>query len=443
MLFSEIRSAPEFMKHSRPSPRTLLRAPFVLSALLASASATTAEPRVYSVILSGRYVQSEIVQAQVLGTNLTEIVAMAIIIDRSQPFKGRLTPEELANVKDSDWVEFHQKMEVELGQGEGERQIFFGFKSASGMQSWQRYRIDVDRTPPDLAIWNPTGTVVSEPIIQLTGASPEQLKFISLDLTNANRTVADQTVSITRRVFDPDRRKLAATEFQCYDLQLAPGTNTITLHATDLAGNTASKQITFVLDPSIDKTPPQVTIDWPKPGEEINAKTFRLRGRVDEPTARIQVFSPTGEPNEGLVERDGLFWVPNLPIPDQINEFTVQATDYAGNVATKSIMVRRSAIEIGFDPLQEDQRKKKNPTLTGSVSDPNCAVWVNGVQADVNGKKWKVKDVPVNGDSGTAVFQATAIPSSITAGRGYGATKPPTLRDMGNPRLSPENIENH
>ena len=288
------------------------------------------EPRVFSVVLAGRSVQSPIVPFEVVGTNLTGIVRMAVIVDGSFAARGRLQPDQLSNVKESDWIDFQEKGEVDLGKGEGERQVWFGFERTSGKKHWQRYRVDVDSTPPDLTITNPTNKVVAEPIIQLTGSCPEQITLISLDIKNSVRSAVNLPVSVARRVFDPRQRRLAATEVQCYNLELAPGTNLIAVHATDLAGNDGTKLVTVVLDPSVDTNPPEITIDWPKPDEEVNAKVFRLRGSINEATAKVQVVSATADPVDALVERDGLFWVPNLQLPNELNEFTVVATGLRG-----------------------------------------------------------------------------------------------------------------
>jgi hypothetical protein len=383
----------------------------------------------------GRYVREQVVLARIAGADLTKIVELAMILDVS-PLPERLRPDELHSMGDVEWLPFQEQIEVDLGPGDGERELWFGFKYDSGRIRWQRHRIAVDNTPPLLIITHPRTRIVAEPILQMTGYSPEQISVISYDFANSWTNLTGQQVAITERLFDPGQRKLATNLFQIYDLELAPGTNTITIRAADLAGNVTVTNTTIVLDLSTDTVAPEITIDWPTPETEVQSRSFRLRGRLSEANAALRVRGPGGQVVEGLVERDGLFWVPGLSLPDEFNEFVVFATDAAGNTASRPLMVKRSPIEITLDPIAPP-RSLKEVVISGTVSDPNCTVWVNGVEARMTGARWEARNVPVNSESGTAVYQAVAIPNSVNQGRGYGERKTPSLRDMGNPRLRP------
>jgi hypothetical protein len=59
--------------------------------------------------------------------------------------------------------------------------------------------------------------------------------------------------------------------------------------------------------------------------------------------------------------------------------------------------------------------------LTGTISDPTYAVWVNGVKGHNNGNgTWSANNVPVN-SGGTASFVATAYaPSDQQPDGSYG-----------------------
>lgn len=84
--------------------------------------------------------------------------------------------------------------------------------------------------------------------------------------------------------------------------------------------------------------------------------------------------------------------------------------DAAGNASATSLTLFQSEVILTIDPVSDDQLNQSATTVTGTVSDPNYDVWVNSVQATVDGSgNWTASDVPVYG-SGTATFDAIAYP---------------------------------
>ena len=75
---------------------------------------------------------------------------------------------------------------------------------------------------------------------------------------------------------------------------------------------------------------------------------FYVRGRLNDETATVtaQVVDAGGNTNaaEGIVERNGMFWVENLPLTNGDNIVTVTATDAAGNVTTTNLTVSESDV---------------------------------------------------------------------------------------------------
>jgi len=109
------------------------------------------------------------------------------------------------------------------------------------------------------------------------------------------------------------------------------------------------------------------------------------------------------------VERTGKFWVENLPLNNGTNTVTLTVTDTAGNVTTNSFDVVQSALTLTINPVSDPQHLW-NPIvdLTGTISDPSYAIWVNGVKGHNHGDgTWSASNVPVN-SGGTATFTATA-----------------------------------
>lgn len=126
------------------------------------------------------------------------------------------------------------------------------------------------------------------------------------------------------------------------DVPLTNGSNLITLHATDMAGNTSTTNLSIVLDYSTRTNPPAVTLYWPQNGTLICNSNYTWRGWVDDPTAIVvaQTVDTNGCTNifNGIVERDGNFWVENMSIYCT-NYLTLTVTDSAGNVAITNITI--------------------------------------------------------------------------------------------------------
>jgi hypothetical protein len=153
-----------------------------------------------------------------------------------------------------------------------------------------------------------------------------------------------------------------------------------------------------------------------------------------------EITNTNGDDNvvAGLVERNGNFWVENLPLASGTNWLTVTATDAAGNVSQTNISVVQSLVNMTFTSIPEVSNQVV-VTVQGTIDTFGYTVWVNGVQAWPSGAApiaWEADNVPVNG-TGTAVFEALAIPNSDhggngTPGTGGGGTNS-TLANPGNP----------
>jgi len=139
----------------------------------------------------------------------------------------------------------------------------------------------------------------------------------------------------------------------------------------------------------------------------------------------------------GVIERNGNFWVDNIPLAPGTNWLTLTATDINNNTNTTNIFVVQSSVALNItyiDPITTQSAI----TVSGTINLTNYTVWVNGVMAtnfpwDGNDYPWTAYNVPVNG-AGTAVIQASAIPDSETNGlTGGGGGTNSSLSDPGNP----------
>jgi hypothetical protein len=226
--------------------------------------------------------------------------------------------------------------------------------------------------------------------------------------------------------------------FQAFDVPLMNGANVLTFHATDMAGNVTTTNFSYTLDYSGKTNLPAIQVYWPQNGDQVSGTEFTLRGSLDDFTASLtaQIVNSSGGTNtvQGLVERNGLYWVENVPLLAGTNYVTLTAMDAAGNISTTNLMISLSAgltiddfaSELGGDP------RNVVPVVTGTVALTNYTLWVNGVQATQDGQgNWEADSVPV-GPGGTAVVETRAIPNSDNNGNGTG-TAPSTDGTPSNP----------
>ena len=91
---------------------------------------------------------------------------------------------------------------------------------------------------------------------------------------------------------------------------------------------------------------------------------------------------------------------------NQVTRLTV--TDSGGNVATTNITVVQHPLAITLNPVSDSLWLPK-VKVSGTISDPTYAVWVNGVKGIVSiSGAWTATDVPVT-QGGMASFTIRAF----------------------------------
>jgi len=340
-----------------------------------------------------------------------------------------------------------------LGSIEGWHQLWVGLKGCApnATATWQWKQLKLEVTPPLLVVTNPIlgsgGTAaVTVPVAQVQGYCPDQIAGISYDLANALGVVTNQSGGITDQFYNHNTCEITTNWFECVDVPLTTGLNVITLHATDLAGNTSTTNLSLTLDYSSRTHPPAVQLYWPQTGALVCGGNYTWRGWVDDPTATVvaQVVDTSGNTNifNGMVERDGKFWVENLPAVTGTNYLTLTTTDSAGNVAVTNITVLPGAIGLTITLPDGSQLWNQGITVSGTISDSvDYSVWVNGVPASLDGSgNWTATnlDLPTGG---TALIQARAILNSDNGGAGTGGSGggPVTYDNLGNPNSATAN----
>jgi alpha-tubulin suppressor-like RCC1 family protein len=319
------------------------------------------------------------------------------------------------------WQPYSQNNVVSLNSGDGNYSVWVGLKGClpTAQATWQLQRLVLDTTPPILTITNPAA-VVSQPTIQVQGYANKALSSLTFDVSNATGIWTNQTSYITGQLSDTNLLAITTNYFQCYDVALTTnGVNLVTLHATDVAGNTATTNIAVTLNYS-GAIPPAITVIWPQDGTEISGSQFTFEGHVDDLTAAItaSIVDENGNTNtvQGLVERNGMVWVQNLQLSDGENTLTITATDAAANISTTNLTLYQSSVIVEMNPVAGAQLNQSSTSVTGTVSDPSYTVTVNGVTATVvSGGTWEADNVPVEPGT-TTVFDVEVYSGEQTSG---------------------------
>jgi hypothetical protein len=329
-----------------------------------------------------------------------------------------------------------------LGTTQGLHTVWVGLcgPAPGAQQTWNGICLNLNFTAPILVVTNATNLTI--PVLQLGGYANEKLASLTYDLTNGNGAISNQPGYMTGAILDTNGILCTNNAFECLDLVLASGVNTVTLHAADLAGNLTSSNFIFILNYS-SKPAPVIQLYWPQDGAQIGGGSFTWRGTVDDPTVALsaQIADNNGDTNvvAGLIERNGNFWVDNIPLYTGTNYLALTATDINSNVTTTNITVVQSAVQVTIAPITDDLYQP-TVTVSGTINTNNYTVWVNGVAASQSGTapsiSWTAYGVPLNG-TGCAVVQASAIPNTDNSGNGTGPGGGGTNSTLANPGNPP------
>jgi hypothetical protein len=356
----------------------------------------------FTMMVTNRWVRTSLQTVQLGVTNGVPF-SMAMLVDST-------------NLTAANWIRYNSTLTVNLGSTQGWHEVWVGLRGRmeSSEQTWHMRRLKLDFTPPLLAVTNPASGTVSQPMIQLQGYSPEALSSLHYDLTNAAGVFTNQQVLVFHQEYDTNTWEYTTNYFQGFDINLTNGINTITLHATDLAGNVTATNFSFTL--VSDTNAPVLDLRWPQDGTKVCGDAFTVNGLLDDFTATItaSIVDTNGVTNvlNGLVERNGKFWVENLPLEGGTNLLTLTAADAWGNTTTTNIAIVKSELGLTIDVGSIDPNNLFEPTtpnVSGSINDSSYTVWVNGVQGSVNGSYWLAQNVPIN-EGGTAIFNVKAYP---------------------------------
>ena len=243
------------------------------------------------------------------------------------------------------WVPFQTNLVVDLGPGEGEREVMLSYKykgeAAGG--DWSGTRIKIQRGTPTLCIVNPTNFLCSQPMIQLQGLTSRRFEKLRFDRFNgAGEKVGGDAQGLGTSFPGGYEFKGDDHYFTFIDVDLSPGTNTFVFHGKDVFGNEMSTNIVIVFSTAQDQTPPLISVTYPKPNAEVSGAKYTVHGRMDDFTAKLEARIRTKDgttTHEALVERSGYFWIEKIPVVLESNQITLTATDAAGNQSETNFTV--------------------------------------------------------------------------------------------------------
>ena len=328
----------------------------------------------------------------------------------------------------TNWLPFvSTNLTVALGATDGVYTVTVGLRGlpADATQTWDDYSFTLDRVAPVVKLTNPIigSNAVTKPYLQLQGLADEALSRLSYDISNAFGLTTNQNAFVTDQGFDTNKFDFTTNYFQAYDVPLATNANVITLRVTDRAGNTTTTNFTVTLDYTTATNPPTVSLIWPLAGMAVSGTNLTLRGTMSDETGTIVAQIADGDGNTnlvtGLVERNGMFWIENVPLNGE-SQITLQATDAAGNVTTTNLTIMPSDLVLTIDSTPTgDALWHGAGSVYGTVSDSTATVTVNGLTVtndfwtDGETWYWSVDNVPIYGQ-GTATFDAVAVTAGQT-----------------------------
>jgi len=336
-----------------------------------------------------------------------------------------------SNFPAAQWQPHDSNVTVNLGTTDGIYSVWIGLRghSPDGSQLWRGAMITRDTVSPTVVVTNPATTTISQSLIQLQGYSPEPLSSVSFGISNAAIILTNQQGYVTGQHLDTNTLSITTNWFQCYDLQLTNGLNAITLRVTDVAGNVTTTNFNVTFDTTGDTNAPVIAVTWPTENLLVSGVSFTLEGSVSEAASEV-VVALGSESTVAVVERNGRFQVENVPLASATNIVTVTAKDAAGNTSTNQVTVHKSTTALTINSPPATELLMPTATVSGTVGNASQSVWVNNVQASVDGGgAWIATNVPVN-SGGVAVFevQAGATFGAPVAAQRMSLEKPPVVK---------------
>lgn len=247
-----------------------------------------------------------------------------------------------------------------------------------------------DTTPPALTITSPVDG-------SLRNSSPI---LVSGEVDDPGATVEIDGVAIALTPGTPPT-------FEA-NVELAEGTNTLVVTATDAAGNTAVEAVSVTLDTAAPDAIDLGTLSFSGPDEGV----VRIEGGPGtvEPDARVTATNlRTGDTVTVGADATGAIVLEIAAGAEDLIAFVV--VDAAGNRSpddgTALVIDRTPPVIVVASPAEGEDVGTTNVTVTGTVDDPEAVVDVNGAPATLDGNSFTAIGVSLP-DEGLNTLTVTA-----------------------------------
>jgi len=244
----------------------------------------------------------------------------------------------------------------------------------AGVSATTSVTINLDKTAPAIVFSSPTaGTALFVPGVTATAGVTDALSGVAGADCGGNAGA------------------LAGGAIDC-SLTLTPGVNTVTVNATDIAGNARSATL-----PLTYARPPTVTITSPANLAYLSLSPTTVTGTVDDPTAIVTVNSLPAPASNGSFSI-------TLPIAEGPTIIAAAATSPSGAVGTASITVTLDTTAPHISITSPPDRFRTtaetiavagivNDTVVGTVNDEQAQVTVNGQPAQVGNRTFLTSSI--------------------------------------------------
>lgn len=228
------------------------------------------------------------------------------------------------------------------------------------------------------AVSPPDGAFVNQTTLQMTGTVTDASGVGSVTVQGQNAALTGDTFTAT--------------------VTLGEGVTVIDIIATDTAGNTEFVNVAL----NLDTMAPTIVVSPPTP-DVTNLNAIQVRGKVtdDNGVASVTIGGATVSLTDAQFDE-------TVALQDGVNQIEVIAFDTAGNAETLVIEVERIALPqlTLTSPASRSLFTTNQVDVTGTVSDPQATVEVNGVAATVSGNTFTATAVPLA--EGLNLLTATA-----------------------------------
>ncbi|MBI5847209.1 MAG: Ig-like domain-containing protein [Nitrospirae bacterium] len=215
-----------------------------------------------------------------------------------------------------------------------------------------------------------TGNTASDEITIISDTVPPVITIDTLPGITRQRTidikgaVVDQTATIISLLGKTVSVPGGGGTFSL-TVELTEGQNSISVSATDSAGNASNEQRSITLDTTL----PLVKISSPATGSYINKGTTAVSGQIADATITSVIINGV----DAIVADSG-FSLSSLSLSEGSNTITATATDAAGNIGSDTVTVVADTIApaITIDPTPQ-YTNQSSIEIRGRVDDQTAS----------------------------------------------------------------------